>query len=184
MSRKSKSRQDDGFSQIENGLTGLFGALGDAITEMMARLEDGTSATVERSQTLDSTKGPIRVHAGVRLRAGGLAGGNGAQGAPRPVNPDRPKTTPGKDLTPGASRSIGYDILEDAQVWILTAEVPGVARKDISIDVEGETLLIRTSGARRYHADVPLQEPCDPAEIRPTLRNGILTLTIPRKAAP
>lgn len=175
MKKKSKSFQD-AASEIDAGLGGLFGALSDAIGEMAARLEAGSSGAVERDMTFDTEKGPVRAQAGVRLRMGGLDTGSSTQ-TPRPVNPDRAKPAPAKP----AARALAYDLFEDEDIWILTADMPGVSRKDVKFEASGTVLNIRTTGARVYEGAADLEDRFDVDAIEATLRNGVLTLRIPKE---
>ena len=178
MSPAPKSSFTKAAKDIEDGLGGLFGALGEALSEMAAKLEEGTSGVVERDHVFDSTNGPVRVHAGVRLRAGGMESGKADLRTPRPVNPNRARP---QEPAPDIIRPISYDLFQDADIWVLTAELPGISRKDLVLDQRQTDLLIRTTGQRRFEADVALSDPFDLASIKVALRNGILTLNIPRK---
>lgn len=174
MSENKKSFQT-AAKQIDEGLGGLFGALNEALGEMVARLEDGTSGAVERDLTFDTEKGPVRAQAGVRLRMGGMDV-NTATSAPKPVNPGRTKPK-APDPVP---RTLSYDIFEDEDAWVLTADLPGVSRKDVQLTAEKTRLQIKTNGARQYAGSVDLETTFDVESITPTLRNGILTLRIPK----
>ncbi|MEM8539119.1 MAG: Hsp20/alpha crystallin family protein [Pseudomonadota bacterium] len=181
MSGKKKDFED-AKAQIEANLGGLFGALGDAIGEMVTRLEDGKSGAVERNLSFDTDKGPVRAQAGVRLRMGGLdvgTTGTDSQPAPKPINPQRKRTASAPAAQP-QERPLAYDLLSDEDGWTLTADVPGVDADDLKLDQVESTLRITTGGARAYRADVALDGPFDLADVTTTLRNGILTLHIPK----
>lgn len=179
MTRNRKSGFGQAAQDIEDGLGGLFGALGEAIGDMVAKLEEGKTGTVERNHVFDSEKGPVRVHAGVRLRAGGIDAG-APVAAPKPVNPDRPRPDA---KAAHEARPISYDMFEDDEVWVLTAELPGVSTSDLIIGGKDAVLEIRTTGKRVFEADVTLSDPFDLEGITRTLRNGILTLRIPKRSA-
>jgi HSP20 family protein len=90
------------------------------------------------------------------------------------------------------------DLLETADSYVLTAEVPGLARDDIEIQVHDATLLLRGhrppaqvpcerfhrverghgSFARRFTLPTPLAVD----QIQADLRDGVLTITIPKAA--
>lgn len=180
MSNDPKKRFKQATEEIDLNLGSLFGSLGDAIGEMVSRLEDGTSGAVARDHVFDTEKGPVRAQAGVRLRMGGLDTGQAKRAAPQPVNPNREKAT-----APAApkTRGLSYEMLEDTDAWVLTADLPGVARKDLTLCRKDAQLVIETTGTRRYHAAVDMPGAFELEDIKTTLRNGILNLNIPKAGA-
>jgi HSP20 family molecular chaperone IbpA len=152
-----------------DGLDGLLGKLGDALNEAVQRLDQGQSDHV---QDVNTPKGVLRTSSSLRVRVGGLDIAKAAA-TPKPVNPNRVKPAPTKTLA--------YDLFEDADAWILTAELPGVSLPELSLTQSDGTLTLRTTGARSYHAQIPM--PCATDTITPDLHNGILTLHFPKGAA-
>jgi HSP20 family molecular chaperone IbpA len=89
------------------------------------------------------------------------------------------------------------DIFEDADGITLTADLPGVAKENLSIGVEGETLTIEgtvslEAPARmtdvyaeirvaQYKRSFALARDLDTERIDANLRNGVLTLRIPKR---
>lgn len=107
----------------------------------------------------------------------------------------------GEDALAGESfsRVPHVDIYEADDHYVLNAELPGVAREDIHVEVSGSDLTIR--GERRADAICPdenyhrlegirgqfrrtfsLPEPLDGANIRASLRDGVLNLVIPKSS--
>ena len=88
------------------------------------------------------------------------------------------------------------DIFEDAGGITLCADLPGVAREDLSIDVDGRNLTIQaplklgeTSSLTNVYAEVranhfrrsfELSSDLDTGKIDAGLRDGVLTLRIPK----
>lgn len=88
------------------------------------------------------------------------------------------------------------NVMENEQGIILYADLPGVSQQDLNISVEDKVLRIEAdatldtpSGMRvayaefrtpRYVREFALSSELDPQQIDATLRNGLLTLTIPR----
>lgn len=88
------------------------------------------------------------------------------------------------------------DIVEDGEGITLKADLPGVAREDLSIGVEGDTLTIEgsvslgeISGLQSVYAEVRvphyrrsfvLSRDLDTAKIDANLQNGVLTLRVPK----
>ncbi len=174
MSRYKKPSSENTSTRIEEGLNGLLGALGDAIGDVVSGLEEGNAGAVMRDQVFETSKGPVRAHAGVRLRMGGLNTEGVTADTPQPVNPDRAKPTKAEV----DSRSLPYEIFEDDADWILTADMPGVKRTDLELSQNDSTLIIKTTGPRRYDVQVALDAPLNLTDIKIRLRNGILTLHV------
>jgi HSP20 family protein len=89
------------------------------------------------------------------------------------------------------------DCYETPEAFVVEVELPGTARKDVEIRVEGDELLIRgvrqpTAGARpdafhrleRRHGafarSFRLADEVDPERITAELRDGLLRLEVPR----
>lgn len=67
----------------------------------------------------------------------------------------------------------------------VTAEMPGVEKEDIILRVMHDGIRIRAHAAdRRYHAALDLTPGLDPASARATYRNGVLDVTLERRASP
>lgn len=66
----------------------------------------------------------------------------------------------------------------------LVAELPGVAKSDISVTVDGTTVSIDAErGERKYHAKVPLKRKVENDSATASYQNGILEIVL-RLAAP
>lgn len=71
-------------------------------------------------------------------------------------------------------------ITEENQIKVI-AEVPGVDKQDIKLNVVGKTLSIRAESERRkYSKDIELPEEVDPKSAKASYRNGILEVTLSR----
>ncbi len=89
------------------------------------------------------------------------------------------------------------DVREEADGYVLTAELPGVDEGAVNVTVEDRTLILDAANdltepegfkvLRReippltYHAVFELPDRVDSAAIRSTLRNGLLTVTLPKR---
>ena len=156
---------------IDLNLNGLLGKLGEVLSEAVNRLDQ--AQTGDAAQNFETPKGPARASASLRVRVGGLDQVR-ANVAPKPVNPSR------KSAAEVRPKDLTYDLFEDADVWILTAELPGVDMADLSLVQDNGVLILRTTGARAYQARIPM--PCTTDQITPNLHNGILTLHFPKGA--
>lgn len=100
------------------------------------------------------------------------------------------------EKTTGRTRTPRVEIFETAEEVTLRAEMPGVAKEDFEISIEGDELTIR--GKRKhvdagltlvrggidnadYHRAFTLGDALDPDSVKAKLENGILTLTLSKK---
>jgi HSP20 family protein len=77
----------------------------------------------------------------------------------------------------------GVKVTQDEQAWTVTLDVPGVAREQLAIDVDGAVVRVKTvEGApRQYQAAYELPEAIDADATSARLENGVLTLTLGKK---
>ena len=97
------------------------------------------------------------------------------------------------------SETLGWmpavDIEEQEDAYVVEAEVPGVKREDVNIEVVGNELLItgeikererkgtvrrRTRRMGRFEFRVTLPEQVDPAKIEAKLTDGVLAVRVPK----
>jgi len=175
MNKSHKTGFKHAGESIDEGLSTLFATLGDALTTMLERLEDGQTGSVQRDHVLETSKGPIRAHAGIKLRMAGLETTNTTD-QPQPFNPNRESF---KQEKPNA-KTIVCDLIDDNDEWVVTAELPGVATDELKISKDGSTLLIATTGARSYAGQIEFDGDFSLSDVSSSLRNGILTLRIGR----
>ena len=69
---------------------------------------------------------------------------------------------------------------QDDTCWTLSLDVPGLAREDLSIGIEGAVVRIesKAEAKRQVKAVYELPQPIDAAASHATLENGVLTLTL------
>lgn len=72
---------------------------------------------------------------------------------------------------------------QDDKAWTVTLDLPGVAREDLAIDVEGAVVRIATreQAKRPFKAAYELPEEIDADATSATLENGVLTLVLGKK---
>ncbi|MBM9538402.1 Hsp20/alpha crystallin family protein [Desulfobulbus alkaliphilus] len=110
-------------------------------------------------------------------------------------------TSPFSSLTQSVLFKPQVDLSAPAQEYVLTVEIAGVSEKDISVDVSGGTMTIQGEKKqekeekekdyyrieRQYGAFqrvLSLPEDVDQENIKADFKNGVLTVTMPRKALP
>jgi HSP20 family protein len=71
------------------------------------------------------------------------------------------------------------DVFDDAEGIQIVAEMPGVAQRDIEVDVRGDIVAIAAiSGARKYQKELLLSRVVQPEDMSWTYQNGILEIVI------
>ena len=77
----------------------------------------------------------------------------------------------------------GFNLQQDEKAWTVTLDLPGVAREDLSISIEGAIVRIETKAEakRQYKAAYELPQEIDVDATSASLENGVLTLTLAKK---
>lgn len=83
-----------------------------------------------------------------------------------------------RDTVPGGQQNLR--VTQDEKAWTLVLDVPGVAREQLSIGIEGSVARIETlaDAPRQYKAAYELPQDIDAAASTAKLENGVLTLTL------
>lgn len=102
---------------------------------------------------------------------------------------------------PEAMRRPRLDVIEREAAYDVVMDMPGVAREQLDVVVEGRRLTVSTRpaaaaptdtaqrvlhrerGASGYARSVMLPEELDDAQSKARLENGVLTLTLPKRSA-
>jgi HSP20 family protein len=82
------------------------------------------------------------------------------------------------DSFTGAQRSLNVE--QDDKSWTLSLDVPGLAREDLSIGIEGAVVRIesKAEAKRQFKAAYELPLAIDAAASEAKLENGVLTLKL------
>ena len=77
----------------------------------------------------------------------------------------------------------GVQVEQDDKAWTVTFDVPGIAREDLTIGIEGTIVRIetRTQAPRQFKAAYELPQDIDSEGSGARLENGVLTLTLAKK---
>jgi HSP20 family protein len=77
-----------------------------------------------------------------------------------------------------------FNVEQDDKTWTLTLDVPGVAKEDLSINIEGPIVRIETKAEakRQLKAAYELPQDIDVDATSAKLENGVLTLVLAKKA--
>jgi HSP20 family molecular chaperone IbpA len=79
--------------------------------------------------------------------------------------------------------TLGFDVKEDDKATTLTLDLPGIAREDLAITVEGTVVRLETKAEakRQYKAAYEVADEIDAEGTSAKLENGVLTLTLGKK---
>lgn len=84
----------------------------------------------------------------------------------------------------GAWLTPAVDIYETKEGLTLIADLPGVERKRLRLDIEGGTLTVEGEGATAgYRRHFALPDGLDLERVGAVLKDGVLTMTLPKAAA-
>jgi len=103
----------------------------------------------------------------------------------------KPNAAPADALVPAV------DIVEDAEGIVVAADLPGVAKEDVAIAVDGDTLtfegLVKLGeapamepvhaevGVARYRRSFVLGRDLDTSRIEAEMKNGVLRVRVPKQ---
>ena len=79
-------------------------------------------------------------------------------------------------------RSVNVE--QDDKAWTLSLDVPGLAREDLTIGIEGAVVRVesKAEAKRQVKAAYELPQDIDAAASTAKLENGVLTLTLAKQA--
>ena len=77
----------------------------------------------------------------------------------------------------------GLKVEQNEEAWTVSLDVPGVAREQLSIDVDGAVVRVQTvqDAPRKFQAAYELPADIDAEATSAKLENGVLTLTLGKK---
>ena len=83
----------------------------------------------------------------------------------------------------GAVNTCGLNVEQDDNAWTITLDLPGVAREQLAVNIEGAVVRIETAAEakRSFKAAYELPEEIDAETSGAKLENGVLTLTLGKK---
>ncbi len=172
-SEGSKSNSDkpaDGGVELDLG--GLFRGFGNVV-DLLGKLADAGEGQTSR-------QGQFRVK-GLGDQAKGVYGFSirSGLGGTRPTVEPFGNVHAGSDgLEVGDVREPLVDIYDESNEIVITAELPGVTKEDISVETEANMVKIKTSGERYYVKEVSL--PCEvkTQNYKQSYNNGVLELRL------
>ncbi len=173
--KKEPEEKDEGIG-IDFGLGGLFKGLGNLI--------DTATRLAEKGEELSKT-GEIKFSGLEKIK--GLKDLKGVYGVSvRTMADGRPSVQPFGNIkkTPKGPvveevREPMVDVFEEPREIHIIAEMPGIEKKDINLEIKGDILNISSEGeARKYQKEVLLSRPAKTEDMTWTYKNGILEVKI------
>jgi HSP20 family protein len=81
------------------------------------------------------------------------------------------------------SGKLGFEAEQDEKAWNLTIDMPGIAREDLAISIEGTIVRIETraEAKRQYKSAYEVADEIDAEATTAKLENGVLTLSLAKK---
>lgn len=181
VARRMGERARAGQSQAEQpsvDVTAGFAGMADALRGLVERLAEATKEQAQESGSRSFTIGgkDAKMVFGYTLKMGE----NGVSAEPF-------GDVPAKDAAPKAAepapRQPIAEVYEDGADVVVVAELPGADPAGIVCRPDGQTLLIETSGARRYRKELALPVAVRAEGMVQSFQNGILEVRLPRVAA-
>lgn len=83
---------------------------------------------------------------------------------------------------PGGEREPLIDVIDQKDAYEVVAELPGVEKKDIKLHTTEDSLEIKTENEKRFYKEIPFDMPVKPETAKATYKNGVLSVTITKKA--
>lgn len=165
--------KDRSAASVEIGLGGLFKGIG-SLLDLVSKMAEESKDSASRSGEFEAMGGKLKGVYGLSVRMG-LGGtpiieqfGNIRETDAGPVVAE--------------TREPLADVLDEGGQLTVIVELPGVEEKDIQVRVEGDILEISaTTRARKYHKEVLLPTPVDPASLKSAHRNGVLEVTLTKR---
>jgi HSP20 family molecular chaperone IbpA len=80
----------------------------------------------------------------------------------------------------------GFKVERDDKAWTVSLDMPGIAREELSVNIEGSIVRIETQAEakRPFKAAYELPQDIDAAASSAKLENGVLTLTLAKLVPP
>jgi len=169
MTDKKRARREKG-AQVDFGLGGLFKGIGnfiDLLSEMVEEGEEEVSRTGEfKVKGLDQARGVY----GFSVRMG-------LGGTPTVEHFGNIRATDEGPVV-AEEREPLVDVFDEGELILVVAELPGVDKDDVQIEVQEDILSLSTTGERKYTKELLLPSLVDADTIETSYHNGILEVRL------
>lgn len=166
--------QDGKKADGENRFGRILSGLTDIAEKLNEISEKGETVTKKGEFTFPSKEGGVKGVYGFSLKTG--LGGKDDAIKVEPFGNIRKDKKTGEAVVQEIHEPL-IDVFEDRDATTLIAEMPGVGRDDIKIDVRDDVLTISAKkGAKKYRKEVLLSHSPAKDRIKVTCNNGIVTI--------
>lgn len=167
MVRKSTKHSGAAKEGIDVDLGGLFRGLGDAVDLIDKLVEVGKKHAEHQGEF--GVKGlgdKVRGVYGFSIRTG--IGGESR------VEPFGNVHSTKEGIVVEEVREPLVDVFDEGQEVVVTAELPGAREGEITVELQGDVLTIKSEGERHYAKEVPLPAAVDGQSLQKKYNNGVL----------
>jgi HSP20 family protein len=86
-----------------------------------------------------------------------------------------------RGIEPSGGREPLVDVMEEKDRYKIYAELPGVDKEKIKLDVADDSIEIKTSDDKKFYKMIYLQSSVDPDSAKASYNNGVLTVELNKK---
>jgi HSP20 family protein len=178
----SNSGRPDPARFVTGGIEGVFSGLSNLLRSLGELAEKGQELKKSGQFTTESGK-DVSFHYGLNVRT--MNGGRDLKvepfGTVQPAATAKPQSKSSPTAAVTEVREPLVDVFEEEQHALVIAEMPGIDREHLSVNVEGDILLIEaTSPTKKYRKELLLPFVPNAAGIAITCNNGVVEIRLPR----
>lgn len=85
-----------------------------------------------------------------------------------------------RGIEPSEGREPLVDVMDDKDKYRIFAELPGVEKDNIKLDVAEDSIEISTKDDKKFYKMIPLASTVDPDSTKASYKNGVLTVELER----
>jgi len=181
---QAKRRPSNGSGASENtmdigfNLGGFLGKLGGAVEKLVELAEAGKNLSQTGELKGLDPQGKLRGVYGFSVKTG--IGNQGERELKIEPFGNVHRESPGDDAVEDLREPL-VDLHEEEDHVLVLAEIPGVSKKDVQLELSGDRLTIRAQhGEKAYHKEVELPEEFSKENMRWECTNGILKIRLER----
>ncbi len=172
MNKKNKRKEEEPQINLDLGLGGLFKGIGNLV-ELVSEMAEKGQSTVEGTKEFTG-EGALKDLKGVY----GFSVKTGLGGTPEVETFGNIKKTP-KGPVVEEIREPMSDIFDEEKIVQVIVEMPGVQKKDVKVDLQGDMLTISAQNPKRkYQKEILLPAKVKPDSLFYAFKNGILEIRL------